>query len=251
MSLDLISVKNQLYAIFSNILSWLFHFIRLTRDSKLKLQNDKDYCVYIPAPGGLEKLKELKLGDNEENIASVGYNVPSFPPPFVKTKLFDIESDPTLVLVTVEYFSINYADICIRWGLYESALRYVGWPIVPGFDFSGTVAVAGSSSGYEVGDRVFGFTLFGAYSRKLLVPARQIRKVSPRSTIPMETYAAFAAVAATALHSLALAGGWPSTPVTKNRAALVHSAAGGVGTMLLQMLKHRGYHPHRSRSVKR
>lgn len=36
-----------------------------------------------------------------------------------------------------EAFSINYADICIRWGLYESALRYVGWPIIPGFDIAG------------------------------------------------------------------------------------------------------------------
>ena len=37
----------------------------------------------------------------------------------------------------LQAFSINYADVCIRWGLYESALRFVGWPIVPGFDLAG------------------------------------------------------------------------------------------------------------------
>ena len=44
---------------------------------------------------------------------------------------------PDLVVIRNKAFSINYADICIRWGLYESALRYVGWPIIPGFDLAG------------------------------------------------------------------------------------------------------------------
>ena len=50
-------------------------------------------------------------------------------PPFVavdKSKTFDEQFDSSLVLVQVDYFSINYADVCIRWGLYESALRFVG-----------------------------------------------------------------------------------------------------------------------------
>ena len=42
---------------------------------------------------------------------------------------------------------------------------------------------------------------------------------------------------------MALAGGWPVPLITKNRAALVHSAAGGVGSFLLQMLKLQGFHP--------
>lgn len=28
-------------------------------------------------------------------------------------------------------------DVCVRMGLYESAKKYVGWPITPGFEFSG------------------------------------------------------------------------------------------------------------------
>ena len=82
-----------------------------------------------------------------------------------------LELLPSTVLVRVNYFSVNYADICIRWGLYDSANKFVGWPIVPGFDISGTVEWAGSTSGFSIGDRVFGATFFGAYSTRVLVPA--------------------------------------------------------------------------------
>jgi NADPH:quinone reductase-like Zn-dependent oxidoreductase len=51
------------------------------------------------------------------------------------------------------------------------------------------------------------------------------------------------AVAATALHCVALAGGWPCELKTLNRAALIHSAGGGVGSMLIQICKIRGYSP--------
>lgn len=70
---------------------------------------------------------------------------------------------------------------------------------------------------------------------------RQIRKI-PRG-LSAEKAAGLPAVAATALHAIALAGGWPRAPLTKNKAALVHSAAGGVGSTLLQMLRLCGYSP--------
>lgn len=145
---------------------------------------------------------------------------------------------PTDVIVDVEYFSVNFADIAIRWGIYESALRFVGWPIVPGFDFSGRVRDAGTASGFTAGDAVFGYTLFGAYSRRLLVPSSQIRRVPVLSSgrpLSLDSAAGFTAVAATALHAVALAGAWPQPLVSRCRAALIHSAAGGVGSMLLQV----------------
>lgn len=132
-----------------------------------------------------------------------------------------------------QYFSVNYADVTIRWGLYESALRYVGWPIVPGFDVSGVVEAAGANSGFSPGDQVYGFSLFGAYSSRVLVPGRQLVK-RPKA-LTAEQAAAVPAVAGTALHALHLAGFWPSPPLGRNRAVLIHSAAGGVGSMLVQM----------------
>ena len=35
------------------------------------------------------------------------------------------------VLIRTEAVGVNYADICVRWGVYESARRFVGWPITP------------------------------------------------------------------------------------------------------------------------
>ena len=70
---------------------------------------------------------------------------------------------------------VNYADVTIRWGLYESAIRFVGYPIVPGFDFAGVVEASGDPA-FAAGDDVLGITFFGAYSARVLVPARQCRR---------------------------------------------------------------------------
>ncbi len=125
--------------------------------------------------------------------------------------------------------------------MYESALRYVGWPIVPGFDFAGVVEAAGSNTNFTIGDEVFGFTMFGAYSSHILVPASQIRR-KPKN-ISLEDAAALPAVAATALHAIALSGAYPTPLLSVNKGALIHSAAGGVGSMLIQMCKKVGFYP--------
>ena len=49
------------------------------------------------------------------------------------------------------------------------------------------------------------------------------------------------AVAATALHALSLAHAWPGPILSMNKCALIHSAAGGVGSMLIQMCRLLGY----------
>ena len=260
---DLAVLKNQVVALQQNVLSWLFSFLpfNLRAMTRRAPRKNEDVCVRIDGPGGMDRLAYVPLaecsnssgsGSNPSHrVATVGYNLRDrgLPPPFVPLPQHHEELDRALpddtVLVKVHYFSVNYADVTIRWGLYESALRYVGWPIVPGFDFSGVVDWAGAESGFAVGDQVFGFTLFGAYSSLLLVPAAQLRPIPtvvPRP-LSIEQAAALPAVAATALHAIAQAGAWPEKLATKNKAALVHSAAGGVGGMLVQMLKERGFYP--------
>jgi synaptic vesicle membrane protein VAT-1 len=257
---ELSVVRNQINALFMNLLSWLLQYIpkqfRSVSSSRAP-QNHEDSCVCIDGPGGIDRLQVVSLQkvqikkvsrNSFGRIATVGYNVEGYPAPFaaLPTEMDSLPAD--LVLVKVHYFSVNYADVTIRWGLYESALRYVGWPIVPGFDVSGEVEWAGRDTGFTAGDKVFGFTLFGAYSSSLLVPGRQIRKIplalgSTKPALTLESAAALPAVAATALHAISQAGGWPVAIATVNKAALVHSAAGGVGGMLIQMLKELGYHP--------
>ena len=92
-------------------------------------------------------------------------------------------NEDTLVTVDVAYAGVNYADVCIRWGLYSSAKKYNGYPITPGFEFSGTVQSVGSSvTQFKKGDNVFGVTMFGAYSTRVTVPECQLFK--PTSTSP-------------------------------------------------------------------
>jgi 2-desacetyl-2-hydroxyethyl bacteriochlorophyllide A dehydrogenase len=236
-------VQHQLMAIRANVWSWLLVTLKI-RKPRLQLDDcdSKARCIVVLSPGGPERLEFWPLDDG---LATVGYNVPeSVAPrdPRSRSLTRVATPPPGLVVVRITHFSVNYADVTIRWGLYESAIKFVGYPIVPGFDFSGIVEAVGDGvDNLRAGDAVFGITFFGAYSSRLLVPASQCRK-TPRALSAAEA-AALPSVAGTALHAMALAQFWPSAPPTRNRAVLVHSAAGGVGSMLVQMAKTLGCGP--------
>jgi NADPH:quinone reductase-like Zn-dependent oxidoreductase len=129
-----------------------------------------------------------------------------------------------------------------RWGLYESAHEFVGYPIVPGFDVAGVVERVGSNvKDLQVGDRAFGCTFFGAYSSRILIPATQLRKIPDRlSTVEA---ASLPAVSLTALYALFLAGHFPLASKFRRKGILIHSAAGGVGSMLVQLSRLLGLSP--------
>mmetsp|Transcript_29152 Transcript_29152/g.58214 ORF Transcript_29152/g.58214 Transcript_29152/m.58214 type:complete len:448 (-) Transcript_29152:58-1401(-) len=200
-------------------------------------------CVSIGRPGGMEQLRLVTL---KPGFCTIGYNVRHFCPPPYSHALSDDPIFPTdCVILKNEAFSVNYADCTIRWGFYESAKKFVGWPIVPGFDVAGTIEHVGGNdpSGFKVGDRVFGCTLFGAYSTKVLVPKIQLRNIPPCITSFSEA-AAFPAVSLTALYALHLAGYFPDARTNfRNKSILIHSAAGGVGGFLVQMSKILGLGP--------
>ena len=237
-------VQHQLMAIRANVWSWLLVTLKI-RKPRLQLADcdSKARCIVVLSPGGPERLEFWPL---DGRLATVGYNVPeSVAPRDPRSRSLTrvaTAPPPGLVVVRITHFSVNYADVTIRWGLYESAIKFVGYPIVPGFDFSGIVeAVAAGVDNLRAGDAVFGITFFGAYSSRLLVPASQCRK-TPKALSAAEA-AALPSVAGTALHAMALAQFWPAAPPTRNRAVLVHSAAGGVGSMLVQMAKTLGCAP--------
>ena len=198
-------------------------------------------CVSIGRPGGLEQLRLISLCPH---LCTKGYNVGGNGSPFLH---WDDMPDDCVVL-SVRAFSVNYADCCIRWGLYESANRFVGWPIVPGFDVAGVVERVGKgvqeTGVLQEGDKVFGCTLFGAYSSRVVVPAIQLRKLSSSlSSLTMPQAAAVPTVSLTALYALLLAGHYPQPSPHRNKSILIHSASGGVGGMLVQMSKLLGLGP--------
>jgi len=245
---DVEVIKNQLLAVIFNISSWILTTFFFKKPSSLQQDSNVPSCISISGPGGLDRLELKTLGDRQ---CTGGYNLGKWghSQPFVDIdpgQPFQEQFHPEMVLVDINYFSVNYADVCIRWGLYESALRYVGWPIVPGFDFSGTVKWAGEKAGdLKPGDQVFGVTMFGAYSKRCLVPGHQCRKVPSfkEKQIPLEKIAGITAVATTALHAVACAKAWPNKLQTNNKGCLIHSAAGGVGSQLVRICKIQGYNP--------
>ena len=235
----------------ANVLSWLVSTFAPSllpellptcdqEDTHPKESSDATRCISIGRPGGLEQLRLVTL---KEGIATIGYNLKQHnQPPFSKVLQSNKDIPHDCVVIKNEAFSVNYADCCIRWGLYESALRFVGWPIVPGFDVAGTIEqVPPTGSTWKVGDKVFGVTLFGAYSSRVLLPTVQLRKI-PES-LSFAQAAALPTVALTALYALSLAGHFPQASKSTNRAILIHSAAGGVGSMLVQMAKILGLSP--------
>jgi NADPH:quinone reductase-like Zn-dependent oxidoreductase len=137
------------------------------------------------------------------------------------------------VLIEVSAAGVNFADVFIRLGLYKSAKEFVGWPITPGFEFSGKVIGRGRDvSDLAEGTPVFGVTLFGAYASHLCVPRQQVFSIAQDSKFSADQWASIPAVFLTAYHGL-----FQNIVLRPGMKILVHSAAGGVGGALLQLGK--------------
>ena len=137
---------------------------------------------------------------------------------------------PGEVTVVQSAVGINYLDTYHRGGIYPIKL-----PSGLGVEAAGRIAVVGQGvSGLREGDRVATFgPALGAYASARNVPAASLF-VLP-DTIDERTAAAALLKAATTEFLVERCAkvqpGWP---------VLVHAAAGGVGLLLVQWLKHKG-----------
>lgn len=135
------------------------------------------------------------------------------------------------VRIAVRAAGVNFADVAVRMGLYSSAKKYVGWPITPGFEVAGEVIEVGAGvADLAVGDEVLAVTRFGGYATELVVPRHQVWR-RPRA-LGVVHAAGFPAVALTAYFALC-----ELAHPRAGETLLVHSAAGGVGSMLVQLGK--------------
>jgi NADPH:quinone reductase-like Zn-dependent oxidoreductase len=143
---------------------------------------------------------------------------------------------PHEVCVAVRAVGVNFADLVVRMGLYKSAREFVGWPITPGFEISGTVDSVGSGvTKFKPGDRVLGLTRFGGYATHVCVPETQIVPIP--SGIEMAQAATFPVAFLTAWYAAL-----ELCRIRPRHHVLVHSAAGGVGGALVQLAKRAGAH---------
>ncbi len=143
----------------------------------------------------------------------------------------DLAPGPGEVLIDVAAIGVNYADCVTRMGLYASAKHYVGYPITPGFEVAGSVRACGQGvTDLAPGARVMAITRFNAYATQLLVPRQQVFALPGR--LSLEQAAGFSGIALTAWFGL-----FELAHPRARETILVHSAAGGVGSMLVQLGK--------------
>lgn len=136
------------------------------------------------------------------------------------------------VLVRVHYASINPVD----WKLQESGR--LPYPATPGGDFSGEIVGLGSGvEGYACGDLVAGIVnqreRNGSYAEYLTVPLDGV--VAKPTKFSAAEAAAYPTVTVAAWRFLVAAA-----QVQAGERVLIHGAAGGVGSMAVQMAKARG-----------
>ncbi|WP_238385273.1 NADP-dependent oxidoreductase [Nesterenkonia muleiensis] len=134
---------------------------------------------------------------------------------------------PDEVLVRVAYVGLQPADAAARAGWQPPGVA-VEPPLIPGNEFSGTVTATGRlATGFEIGDAVLGFRVFGCSAEYVTVPASQV--IRKPAALPWDAAGVLSASGQTAHTALETLG------ITAGETVIVHGAAGGVGTIFVQL----------------
>src|SRR5215831_1365039 len=128
--------------------------------------------------------------------------------------------------VRVAAAGVNFIDVYFRTGLYQRPL-----PFVAGLEGAGVIdRVAAGVTGFRAGDRVAWASVPGSYADAVVAPPELLVRVP--AGVDDDTAAAAMLQGMTAHY---LVHGTRST--RSGDVALVHAAAGGVGLLLVQLLK--------------
>ena len=132
-------------------------------------------------------------------------------------------------LVELNAAGVNYMDVYMRSGANNPTL-----PVILGGEGSGVVVKVGSGvSEVAVGDRVAYTGAGRSYAERVVVPSWRLIKVPDDMDIELGAASMLQGMTAHYLsHS--------TYPLGEGDTALVHSGAGGVGLLLIQMAKMRG-----------
>ena len=132
------------------------------------------------------------------------------------------------VLIKVAAAGINYADTMMRAGNY---LTKPPLPFTLGYEVAGTIESLGESVKHlKVGQRVLATTSSGGYAEFATAKANQV--------IPIPDELGFGESTALLVQGLTALGLLNGTKAGDS--ILVHAAAGGVGTILVQLAKYKG-----------
>lgn len=135
------------------------------------------------------------------------------------------------VLIKVAYSGLNFADVIARRGLYPDAPSN---PALLGYDVAGEIVGLGTGvENFVIGQQVVAMTRFGGYAEYVITDQSGVAVVPTSLSLAEATVLAtqactayYAAVDGITLH--------------KGERVLIQAAAGGVGSMLVQIAKHYG-----------
>ncbi|RBY92978.1 quinone oxidoreductase [Blastococcus sp. TF02A-30] len=137
---------------------------------------------------------------------------------------------PGDVHVRVAYAGVNFLDLHHRSGVYQRPL-----PFVPGREGAGTVLACGDAVTHlSPGDRVaFAMHEDGTYAEEAVIPAWKVARIP--DDVELRTAAAVMLQGLTALSLVSV-----EARVRAGQTVLVHSAAGGTGSLVVQVARNAG-----------
>lgn len=173
---------------------------------RAKAQNFQSEAIVISRPGGPQRMQ----------LGSV--TVP--------------EPGPREVRVRMLAAGVAYADLMIREGLYPGAGP---WPRIPGYDIVGEIDAVGPEvpANLSVGTRVAALTVMGSYARHRILPAGWCVPLPPQ--VDVASAVALVLNYLTAYQMMSRVASLESGDTL-----LIHAAAGGVGTAVLELARLRG-----------
>ena len=162
----------------------------------------------------MKAIQLIKYGD-----AHTAFQTNEVPIPSLKSR--------DSILIKVQAFGINFADVMARKGLYRAAPNL---PAILGYEVVGIIEkVNANSNEHLIGKRVLAMTRFGGYAEYSVASIKGIIEIHDQVSNG---------------HALALATQYctahlaiKKTSLTNNDFVLIHSASGGVGTALTQLAK--------------
>ena len=138
------------------------------------------------------------------------------------------EPGPGQILIEVKAAGINFADIMARMGVYPAAPPP---PFVLGMEAAGIVAAVGEGvTSFKSGDRAAAIISGGGYAEYALADAATAAPIPDALGFPKATALLVQGLTAHGLLTLAV-------PEIKGKSVLISAAAGGVGSLAVQIAK--------------
>lgn len=135
------------------------------------------------------------------------------------------------VLIKVKYSGLNFADVIARRGMYPDAPKN---PALLGYDVSGEISAVGENvTEFKIGQQVVAMTRFGGYAEYAVTNKNGVAVVPDGYDMAAATV--LATQACTAYYCAE-----DCVTLHKGDKVLIQAAAGGVGSLLVQIAKHHG-----------